>query len=163
MLNISDLNRLLIEPSSVTLNQQTELTGLRALVVDDCYDDRELLATMLEIQGIEVNAVSSATAALPAIHQTQPDLLFCDLAMPYQDGYTLIRQVRSLEVGRSIPAIAVSALSPEEERLNSLAAGFHAYVTKPIELQVLATTIHQLLNSRLQIARSLGQGKTISA
>ena len=163
MLNISDLNRLLIEPSSVTLNQQTELTGLRALVVDDCHDDRDLLATMLEIQGIEVNAVSSATAALPAIYQSQPDLLFCDLAMPYQDGYTLIRQVRSLEVGRSIPAIAVSALSPEEERLNSLAAGFHAYVTKPIELQVLATTIRQLLNSRLQIARSLGQGKTISA
>ena len=163
MLNISDLNRLLIEPSSVTLNQQTELTGLRALVVDDCHDDRDLLATMLEIQGIEVNAVSSATAALPAIHQTQPDLLFCDLAMPYQDGYTLIRQVRSLEVGRSIPAIAVSALSPEEERLNSLAAGFHAYVIKPIELQVLATTIRQILNSRLQIARSLGQGKTISA
>jgi CheY-like chemotaxis protein len=136
----------------VTLNQQTELTGLRALVVDDCYDDRELLTTMLEIHGIEVNAVASVRAALPAIHETQPDLLFCDLAMPYQDGYTLIRQVRSMEVGRSIPAIAVSALSPEEERLNSLAAGFHAYVTKPIELQTLATTIRQLLKSRLQIA-----------
>ncbi len=136
----------------MTLNQQTELTGLRALVVDDCYDDRELLTTMLEIHGIEVNAVASVRAALPAIHETQPDLLFCDLAMPYQDGYTLIRQVRSMEVGRSIPAIAVSALSPEEERLNSLAAGFHAYVTKPIELQTLATTIRQLLKSRLQIA-----------
>ncbi|NEQ28752.1 MAG: response regulator [Microcoleus sp. SIO2G3] len=137
---------------SPIVGQQADFTGLRAIVVDDCDDDRLLLTVMLEMQGIQVTAVSSAAVALSMLTQMQPDLLLSDLAMPLQDGYSLIRQVRSLETHRSLPAIAVSALSAAEEQPNCFAAGFQAYVTKPYETQKLATAIRSVLRQNRQTA-----------
>lgn len=141
-----------IQPVSPVVDRPADFTHLCALVVDDCYDDRLLLTVMLEIHGLEVTAVSSAEEAIATLPNLRPDLLFSDLAMPFQDGYTLIRRVRSLDLGRNLPAIAVSALSPSEEQLSSLAAGFQAYITKPVEPQAIAVAIHQVLRQQSQSA-----------
>lgn len=134
------------------VDQPADFIPLRALVVDDCFDDRLLLTVMLELHGLEVTAVSSAEEAIATLPDLRPDLMFSDLAMPFQDGYTLIRRVRSLDVGRCLPAIAVSALSPSEEELSSLAAGFQAYVTKPVEPQAIAAAIDRVLRQYSQSA-----------
>ncbi|MBD2090717.1 response regulator [Microcoleus sp. FACHB-1515] len=137
-----------IQTVSPDVDQPADFTNLRALVVDDCFDDRLLLSVMLEIHGLQVTAVSSAAEAIATLPELRPDLMFSDLAMPFEDGYTLIRRVRSLDVGRCLPAIAVSALSPSEEELSSLAAGFQAYVIKPVEPQAIAAAIHKALLSQ---------------
>lgn len=125
------------------------LKGLRVLVVDDEEDSQTLLAFILEMQGAEVKTVASAESAFHLFADYQPDLLLCDIAMPDEDGYSLLQRVRSL-MGHSgqIPAIAVSALAPEVSLSESLAVGFQAYVPKPVDFDELIATILRVCSSQ---------------
>jgi CheY-like chemotaxis protein len=118
------------------------LKGLHVLVVDDEEDSQTLLAFMLEMQGAEVTTVASAESAYQLLSDRQPDLLLCDIAMPDEDGYSLMRRIRSL-AGKSgqIPAIAVSALASEVSLAESMAAGFQAYISKPVDFDELIETV----------------------
>ncbi|HEV2836766.1 MAG TPA: PAS domain S-box protein [Pyrinomonadaceae bacterium] len=118
---------------------QDRLDGLRILVVDDEGDTRDLLKQGLEYCGAEVSVVGSAAEALDAVAATVPDILISDIGMPDVDGYDLIRQVRGLPAqrGGKIPAIALTAYTRTEDRLQSLRAGYDMHVPKPVELAEL--------------------------
>lgn len=115
------------------------LKGLRILVVDDEPDTRELLKQGLEYCGANVSVVGSAAEALDAVMSKVPDVLISDIGMPGIDGYDLIRQVRGLprDRGGKIPAIALTAYTRTEDRLQSLRAGYDMHVPKPVELAEL--------------------------
>ena len=112
-----------------------DLAGLRVIIVDDEADARDLLSRSLTRLGVEVLAVGSAASAFEALGRFQPHVLVCDIAMPEEDGYSLIRRVRLLpdEQRSKVPALAVTAFAREEDRLRALSAGFQMYATKPIE------------------------------
>jgi CheY-like chemotaxis protein len=112
---------------------------MRILVVDDEADTRELLKEGLEYCGAEVSVVGSAAEALDTVMATVPDVLISDIGMPGVDGYDLIRHVRRLpsERGGKIPAIALTAYTRTEDRLQSLRAGYDMHVPKPVELAEL--------------------------
>ena len=116
------------------------LDGLRILVVDDEADTRDLLKQGLEYCGAVINVVASAAEALEALVRTRPDILISDIGMPGIDGYDLIRQVRRLppERGGKVPAIALTAYTRTEDRLQALRAGYDMHVPKPVELAELA-------------------------
>lgn len=130
-----------------TLDQSITLDGLRILVVDDDPDSRDLLSFILETGGAEVTTVGSSREALEFMKQQQPDVLLSDIKMPEEDGYTLIRKVRTLGADgvRQTPAIAISALVGDENRRLTLAAGFQKYVPKPIEPDELIMMIAVLV------------------
>jgi PAS domain S-box-containing protein len=115
------------------------LDGLRILVVDDEADTRELLRQGLEYCGAKVKVVGSAAEALDVLMATVPDVLISDIGMPGVDGYDLIRQVRGLppDRGGKVPAIALTAYTRTEDRLQSLRAGYDMHVPKPVELAEL--------------------------
>ena len=115
------------------------LDGLRILVVDDENDTRELLKQGLEYCGAKVSLAETAAEALDAVRATVPDILISDIGMPEVDGYDLIRQVRNLprDRGGKIPAIALTAYTRTEDRLQSLRAGYDMHVPKPVELAEL--------------------------
>ncbi|HEU4795865.1 MAG TPA: ATP-binding protein, partial [Pyrinomonadaceae bacterium] len=115
------------------------LDGLHILVVDDEADTRELLKEGLQYCGAQVSVAGSASEALDALTATSPDVLISDIGMPGIDGYDLIRQVRALprERGGKIPAIALTAYTRTEDRLQSLRAGYDMHVPKPVELAEL--------------------------
>ncbi|HEX8000945.1 MAG TPA: PAS domain S-box protein [Pyrinomonadaceae bacterium] len=123
------------------------LNNLRVLVVDDEPDARELLAIVLEKQGANVRAVSSAQEALDAIGTLKPDVLVSDIGMPHDDGYTLMRKVRALpaEQGGTTPAIAVTAYAGNNAREMTLAAGFQTHLAKPIDPTELLKAIVKLV------------------
>ena len=129
-----------------------DLKGLRIVVVDDNVDTLNLLAFILEQYGVEVKAVASASEALEAIAQTQPDLLLSDIAMPEMNGYMLIRQVRALEgaSGRTLPAIALTAFAAETDHNKIISAGFQTHLTKPVEPAELALAIANLCRRNSQ-------------
>ena len=135
----------------VTVKISQELAGVRALVVDDEDDARELIETALTQQGADVVAVSSAAEAYMLITTTppqdQPNVMVTDIGMPGEDGYSLIRRVR--EWGREsdfyTPAIALSAYGRVEDRLRALKAGFQAHVAKPVDLADLVIVIENLV------------------
>ena len=115
------------------------LDGLCILVVDDEADTRELLKQGLEYCGARVSLAGSAAEALDALMVTVPDVLISDIGMPGIDGYDLIRQVRNLprDRGGKVPAIALTAYTRTEDRLQSLRAGYDMHVPKPVELAEL--------------------------
>ena len=121
------------------------LDGIRVLVVDDQADERELLSTILTGRGAEVETADSAGAALAIFQRSVPAVLVTDIAMPEQDGYALLRRVRTLsETHRNLPAIAVTAHARAENRSRALRAGFQAYISKPIDHARLVRAVKHL-------------------
>ncbi len=130
--------------------QHIEFNGLRIMIVDDELEARHLLATILGTHGAEIKTFASAAEALNMIDEWKPDILISDISMPEQDGYSFIRQVRSLKSDRHlIPAIALTAYARTEDRLRVLAAGFQMHVPKPVEVTELLMVIASLTNRNL--------------
>jgi CheY-like chemotaxis protein len=125
-----------------------ELYGLKLLVVDDDVDTRELIDWVLRRAGAEVVTAGSAREALDALEKERFHLMISDIAMPEEDGYSLLKKVRALapEHGGRIPAIALTAHSMVQDRLQSLRAGFQSHVPKPVVpeelVEVVASIIH---------------------
>jgi signal transduction histidine kinase/ActR/RegA family two-component response regulator len=115
------------------------LDGLTILVVDDEPDTRELLKQGLEYCGAKVRVAGSAVEALNELKLGLPDILISDIGMPGSGGYDFIRQVRDLPVARGgrISAIALTAYTRVEDRLQALRAGYDMHVPKPVELAEL--------------------------
>jgi PAS domain S-box-containing protein len=124
------------------------LEGARVLVVDDEADARELLDTMLSRAGAIVRTAASAPEAWELFDQWRPEVLVCDLAMPGEDGFSLIRRVRALpaEKGGTVPAAAITAYARPNDRAAALAAGFDLHVPKPIDPAKLASAMIELLH-----------------
>ncbi|MEH2402484.1 hybrid sensor histidine kinase/response regulator [Nostoc sp.] len=129
------------------------LAGLRVLVVDDQADTRNFLSFMFEEYGAIATAVASVDEALRVIEQAKADILISDIGMSEQDGYTLIRKLRSLEPekGGRIPAIALTAYTREEDRLEALKAGFQQHLSKPIDPIKLIAMVVNVLKLPLEV------------
>lgn len=119
------------------------LAGLRALVVDDEPDAREVLREILVRAGMSVEAVPSADAAVESLDARRFDVLISDIGMPGADGISLVRRVRA-SPHAAIAAIAVTAYAREEERVLALAAGFDRHLAKPIEPASLVAAVREL-------------------
>jgi PAS domain S-box-containing protein len=126
------------------------LDGLTILVVDDEPDTRELLRQGLEYCGAKVKVAGSAFEALNGLKVGLPDILISDIGMPDSDGYDLIRQVRGLPAARGgkIAAIALTAYTRTEDRLQALRAGYDMHVPKPVELAELVAVTASLARRR---------------
>jgi signal transduction histidine kinase/DNA-binding response OmpR family regulator len=139
-----------VAPEPVPLPDETmdqlDLTGLRVIAVDDDPDACNLITTLLTEYGAEVLTLTSATEALETFESFQPDVLVSDIGMPDMDGFMLLQKVRALrpEQGGQIPAIAVTAYAREEDRRNALERGFQDHMAKPLDPEVLASTVWEL-------------------
>jgi signal transduction histidine kinase/ActR/RegA family two-component response regulator len=122
------------------------LDGMAVLLVDDDQDTLQMLTAMLSEYRASVHAVSSVAEALDVLRWSSPDVLVSDLAMPDEDGYSLISRVRSLdqEAGKHTPAVALTAYVRVEDRARALSAGFNLFVPKPVEPAELITAIANL-------------------
>lgn len=129
--------------------QLPSLSGLRILAVDDEVDTRDMIRAVLEEVGANVLTAGSAKEALEAFPGWKPDVLICDIGMPGEDGYTLIRKVREAETEavKNIPAIALTGYARVEDRMRALAAGFQMFIPKPVEANELTTTVANLIAS----------------
>jgi len=127
-----------------------ELYGLKILVVDDDVDTRELIEWVLKRVGAEVTSVGSAREALEILERDRPHLLASDIAMPVEDGYALLKKIRALppERGGRIPAIALTAHSLVQDRLQSLRAGFQSHVPKPVVPEALVEVVASIIHLR---------------
>jgi CheY-like chemotaxis protein len=100
-----------------------------------------------------VETVASAAEALEAVRHFRPDVVLSDLGMPGEDGYELVRRLRSLplEEGGAIPAAAVSALARPEDRRRALEAGYQAHVAKPVESAELLAMAARLVEGTFSL------------
>jgi two-component system CheB/CheR fusion protein len=119
------------------------LAGLRIIIVDDDQSTRDSVSAYLTSFGAEVKCCESVQECLNCLSGFKPDILVSDLAMPDEDGYSLIGKLRKLKEsqGGALPALALTAYASEEESRKAMAAGFQAHLPKPVDSQKLAKTI----------------------
>lgn len=126
------------------------LDGVQVLLVDDDQDNLQILTLMLKECRADVQAVTSAAAALEVLEWYKPDVFVSDLAMPGEDGYSLIGKLRALDEaknGKQTPAVALTAYVRVEDRMRALSAGFNMFVPKPVEPTELIAAIANLVAS----------------
>jgi signal transduction histidine kinase len=129
-----------------TWRRNAPLSGLRALVVDDDRDARELVTEVLRSRGMEVVTAASADEGLAALDRDVPDVIVSDIAMPEHDGYELIRQIRqrSSDRGGMVPAVALTAYARPEDAERSLSSGFQIHLAKPVDVDYLVSAVASL-------------------
>jgi CheY-like chemotaxis protein len=132
------------------------LGGLRILLVDDQEEARESLTVVLSNAGAKVYAAESAKEVLELLSamardKHYPDVLVCDIAMPGEDGYAVLRKIRGWKSDEGytplqrLPALALTAFSQREDRIRALTAGFQMHVTKPVAPEELIIVIDTLV------------------
>ena len=111
------------------------LQGLRILVVDNNIDSCDLMTLLLEPYGVEVRVAFLVQQALKIFVQWQPDVLVSEIALPKEDGFALIRQVRTRTGvrGKEVLAVAVTGYAAQEIQKRALSAGFDLWFTKPLD------------------------------
>jgi signal transduction histidine kinase/DNA-binding response OmpR family regulator len=132
------------EPSRI--DKLPGLHDLRVVVVDDEADAREVVAEILKRHYAQVMPAGSVVEAMDMISEHRPHVVVTDLAMPDQDGFTLLRQLRAraADQGGMTPIIALTAYARPEDQVQSFEAGFQAHLSKPVNPAELVEVIHRL-------------------
>ncbi len=139
------------------------LAGARVLVVEDDPDTLETLMMLLEVHGADVAGVLSASDATRVLASFRPDLVLSDIAMPGEDGFGLIARIRqrSPREGGRIPAIALSAHVYPEDHERAFAAGFQAFLNKPVTAETLLKAVRAALDSLGPVERRRWQRRVL--
>jgi CheY-like chemotaxis protein len=110
----------------------------------------EAVAAVLEETGARVTTALSVRDGLAAFSRVRPSVLVCDIAMPGEDGYALIRRVRALEDGAGhTPALALTAYAGDDDRHRALGAGYDRHLPKPVEPPELIAAVVELAARRV--------------
>ncbi|MEH2259573.1 MAG: ATP-binding protein [Nostoc sp.] len=136
---------------SLQITKQGKIVGFQGskrqvLVVDDRWENRSVLVSLLEPLGFAVIDVSNGREGLDKAQEIHPDLIITDLMMPEMDGYEMLRQLRQIPELQNVPAIASSASVFESNQNESITAGANAFLSKPVEASVLLKLLEKYLN-----------------
>ncbi len=111
---------------------ETSLAGRRILCVDDDADGLEVMSIFLRDRGALVSTARSASEALAALAVSVPDVVVSDIALPVEDGFSLIRQIRDLPGAVAyVPAIALTGYGGLTNARRAREAGFQHVISKP--------------------------------
>jgi signal transduction histidine kinase/ligand-binding sensor domain-containing protein/DNA-binding response OmpR family regulator len=118
---------------------------VNALVVDDVRENREVLSRLLRSVGVEAQLAESGEAALEAVQQHMPDIIFMDIRMPGIDGMETGRRLWQQWGQDATKIVAISASVLDHERRGYLDAGFNAFIDKPFRTERIYAAMAQLL------------------
>jgi CheY-like chemotaxis protein len=116
------------------------------LVVEDSDDTRYFMRLALEDLGYRIVEAENGAQAVAIAESEHPDIILMDLSLPIMDGLAATERIRASESLSSVPVIAVTAHQESDFRAEAKAAGFDAYVTKPVDIDFLNGLIKGLLN-----------------
>jgi excisionase family DNA binding protein len=150
--SVEDLRRFLVErgmpvprdlggpspsPSAAQERPTPEARRRRVLVIDDDETLLEVVREFLTSSGYEVETARHGFLAGYLAGHRRPDVILLDILMPGLDGYEVLALMRKRPEARGIPVIACTSLKGPEVEARIRAAGFHAYVKKPIDFRAL--------------------------
>ena len=121
---------------------------LHVLIAEDDADSAAAVTAILKLHGCETQTATTASECLRITGEWPTDVLVCDVGLPDDDGYGLLRRLRRLPEGERIPAIALTAYARPEDRAKALAAGFRAHLSKPLDPESLLREISDAVKDR---------------
>jgi CheY-like chemotaxis protein len=120
----------------------------RVLIAEDNLINQRVVAIMLSKLGYSVDVATEGGVVLEVLQKQHYDLILMDCQMPGMDGFEATRAIRSLHADVSqIPIVAVTANAMPGQREKCLAAGMNDYISKPIQSELLASTLRKYLPS----------------
>ncbi len=148
----SDISQQPQKPANIPPSPSEIIDGERylplVLLAEDNEDNFLTLTTYLEAKGFQLKIAKNGQQAIDLVQIEPPDLILMDIQMPEVDGLEAIKYIRSQ--GFTMPIIATTALVMTGDRERCLAAGADDYISKPIKLKLLLTTIQQLFSKKNQ-------------
>lgn len=120
----------------------------KILLVEDNEDNLETLATFLEFSKYPVTTARDGKAALEAVENEKPDVIFLDLSIPIIDGWEVARRIRSKPGSEKMVIIAFSAMALPQEMEKALQCGCDAFLSKPMPPNVLIEQMNKILNKK---------------
>ena len=127
------------------MNDIYSSSGLRVLCVDDNRDSATTIGIYLEIAGFEARVCSTAAEAMAALDEFRPDAAILDISLPDMDGCELARRIREWASPKLIPLVAVTGHAEDGYRDRTTAAGFDRHLTKPVDPELLATILADIV------------------
>ena len=133
----------------------TTLQGARLLVVEDDPDTLDTVRMLLEAHGATTCGVLSPSEALQKLASFRPDLVLSDIAMPGEDGFSLVAKIRRRppSEGGRVPVLALSAHVYPEDHQRAFAAGFQGFLCKPVTAEALLRAVRGALESPSPVER----------
>jgi len=133
--------------------QDDVVRGMNILVVDDIEVNRIILVKILASLGAVCDTAGNGQEALEKFEASQPGeygLILMDVQMPVMDGYETTRAIRSSShpSAGAVPIIAMTANAFVDDVREAIASGMDAHIAKPVQVELLKTTIRQVLDSR---------------
>jgi signal transduction histidine kinase/ActR/RegA family two-component response regulator len=122
-----------------SLDSNQQLKGMTLLIIDDVEDNRLLIQRLLSRRGAQVDLAASGHDGIRMAQEKHYDIILMDIQMPLMDGYTATRTLR--ESGYRKPIIALTAHAMKEDRDRCLQAGCNDYLTKPIQVETIVSTL----------------------
>ena len=120
------------------------LQGMTVLVVDDSEDTTEMVRHLLEISGAVVSAATSGFDALRLAREKEFDVVLSDISMPEMDGFEFLSKLRQLPGKEDLPAVALTGFGRPEDVQRAVREGFFAHLTKPFDIQTLASLLKKI-------------------
>jgi signal transduction histidine kinase/CheY-like chemotaxis protein len=134
----------------------------RILVVEDQPFNQVLLSEVLELEGYAVEWIHDGNAMLERLRspgvatESLPHLILMDIQLPEVDGFELIGQLKAHPIWQNVPVIAVTAMAMSGDRDRCLAAGADDYLSKPLDLEKLITTVRAFVEAENPASDALG-------
>jgi CheY-like chemotaxis protein len=127
---------------------------MRVLVVDDDDECRAMFRAVFESSRATVATATGACDGVRVFQSFAPEVVVADLSMPDEDGYWLMREIGHLaaRAGRRLHAIAVTAYTDRHTMRRAVAAGFHAYLEKPVDPWELCAMVASMARARVETA-----------
>lgn len=116
----------------------------KIVYIEDNQANLRFMKKVLQSRGdVELYCAEEAREGIDIVRRERPDIILMDIQMPGMDGYEAFALLQEDAATKSIPVIAVSANAMESDIKHALKIGFSAYLTKPVEIQLLFDTIDQ--------------------
>lgn len=114
---------------------------LRVMICEDAEDTRVLLAEMVQLRGHVVETAGDGESAIKSIVDGRFDVAVIDIGLPGISGYEVARAVRRHPSVPGIRLVALSGFASPDDQANAKSAGFDAWLTKPVKMDVLLAAL----------------------
>jgi len=121
------------------------MSDIRVLLVEDEVDGQEVVSTILEMNGLDVDVVADGKGALTMLDTNHYDVAVLDIALPDMDGWGLLSEIRNRDNLSHLHCIAITAYHDSSVRQKSMDAGFDSYLPKPINSNHLMKALNKFI------------------
>lgn len=117
------------------------------MIVDDSVTVRKVTSRLMERQGWDVVLAKDWLDAVTQLQDIYPDIVLLDIEMPKNDGFEVLRRVRTDERLKSLPIIMITSYTGEKHQQQALELGFNQFLGKPFQEASLLSTIEEVIGS----------------